>query len=265
MPKQIHSCQCQICVQEGDYPLKEQHQLINFFLSQLNKEQRRWYTAIESKRLDSNNRAVSKITGICHTTISRGRKELDEWLASGSIFRKPFRRGKPRIEIVYPNIKTTLEAIINNEIAGDPMTEVKWVRSSSRQLAKKLEELGYKINYCTVIRLLKEMGFSLKTNKKTKSRLENPQRDEQFKYIAQQKNNFVSSQFPIISVDTKKKELIGNFKKAGHTWCKKAEEVYKYDFTSLAICRAVPYGIYDVAKNKGSVFVGTSVIHQSLL
>ncbi|MCA1640136.1 MAG: ISAzo13 family transposase [Acidobacteria bacterium] len=245
-------------MQESDHPLKEQHQLINFFLSQLNKEQRRWFTAIEAKRQDNNNRAVSKITGICHTTISRGRKELDEWLVSGSISRNTSRRGKYKIEIVYPNIKTTLEALINNEIAGDPMTEVKWVRSSSRQLAKKLEELGYTINYCTVIRLLKEMGFSLKTNKKTKSRLENPQRDEQFKYIAQQKNNFVSNQLPVISVDTKKKELIGNFKKDGRTWCKEAEEVYKYDFTSLADCRAVPYGIYDVEKNKGYVFVGTS-------
>jgi transposase len=259
MPRQIHSCQCKICVQESDHPLKEQHQLINFFLSKLNKEQRRWFTALEAKRLASSNRAVSNITGICHTTISRGRKELDEWLESGFISPKPQRRrGKHKIEIVFPNLKTALEAIINNEIAGDPMTEVKWVRSSSRKLAVKLGEMGYQINYCTVIRLLKEMGFSLKTNKKTKSRLENPQRDEQFKYIAQQKNYFLSSQLPIISVDTKKKELIGNFKKDGYSWCKKSEEVYKYDFTSLADCRAVPYGIYDMAKNKGYVFVGTS-------
>lgn len=259
MQRQIHSCQCQICLYEDNISVKENHQLINFFLSKLNKEQRRWYAAIESKRPGNKYHAVSQITGISRATISRGHRELNEWLASGFITRKPFRGGKHKIEVTYPAIKTALEALIINEEAGDPMSEMKWVRSSSRQLAKKLNELGYQINYCTVIRLLKEMGFSLKTNKKKLTyRWEDPQRDEQFKYISRQKDSFISLGLPIISVDTKKKELIGDFKMNGKTWCKKAAEVNKYDFTSQAICRAVPYGIYDIEQNKGYVFVGIS-------
>lgn len=139
------------------------------------------------------------------------------------------------------------------------MSEQKWVRSGSRQLARKLKESGHQVGHNTVVRFLKEMGFSMKANKKKiKVTADGTKRDEQFRYIASQKKSYSEASFPIISVDTKKKELIGNFLNRGRTWCKNSEEVNSYDFPSLAICRAVPYGIYDFTKNKGYVFVVTS-------
>jgi len=102
------------------------------------------------------------------------------------------------------------------------------------------------------------MGFSLKSNKKKSNKSQDSEQDEQFQYIVSQRQAFRDAGLPIISVDTKKKELIGNFMRKGRVWCKKAEEVNRYDFTSLAVCRAVPYGVYDVTRNEGYVYVGTS-------
>lgn len=156
-------------------------------------------------------------------------------------------------------LESVLEKLLDNEMAGNPMNEQKWVRCSGAYLATKLKEAGYPVSRTRVYRLLRKMGFSLKRNNKKKSDKSNgPEEHEQFQYIASQKQLFIDVGSPIISVDTKKKELIGNFSNKGRIWSKKAEEVYKYDFTSLAVCRAVPYGIYDVTKNKGFVYVGTS-------
>jgi len=108
--------------------------------------------------------------------------------------------------------------------------------------------------------MLLDKGFSLRANFKKKNgvRAKYPERDEQFKYISSVRAKFTEEALPIISVDTKKKELIGDFKRPGRTWQKKADEVNEHDFRSLATCRAVPYGIYDVTKNIGHIFVGTS-------
>jgi hypothetical protein len=104
------------------------------------------------------------------------------------------------------------------------------------------------------------MGFSMKVSIKKKRGIipDSPKRDEQFRYIADQKNIFMAAKCPIISVDTKKSELIGDFKRSGKVWCREAREVNQYDFRSLAVCRAVPYGIYDLTRNRGYVYVGTS-------
>ena len=233
---------------------------MNFFLSRLNLQQRRWYVALESKRIGRGGDSLaSKITGVCTTAISCGRKELDRLLAEKFVVHPRPVGGRPRIEEKYPDIKTVLEQLLSDEVAGDPMSEQRWVRSSTYQLSVRLNEAGYRISRCTVWRLLKNMGFSLKANKKKfKPTSYGPERDEQFHYIAAQKKAFMSAGLPTISVDTKKKEWIGNFKRSGRVWCKNPEEVLKYDFTSLADCRAVPYGIYDLIQNRGYVFVGTS-------
>jgi len=216
---------------------------------------------MESKRAGfGGDGLISQITGACRASISRGRKELNEFLAFGSISRvRPFLSGRPKIEEKDPTVKAALEQMLADEIGGDPMSQQKWVRSSVRQLSRKLRESGHQIGHCTVLRLLKEMGFSMRANKKKiKVRLDGPERDEQFEYIAFQRKIFNDAGLPIISVDTKKKELIGNFQRSGRAWSKQAEEVNTHDFPSLAVCRAVPYGIYDVTKNLGYVFVGTS-------
>jgi hypothetical protein len=138
------------------------------------------------------------------------------------------------------------------------MTGQKWVRRSLRQLSKALRKRGYSIGRMTVRRLLQEAEYSLKANRKEQSGRPHPDRDRQFRYIARVKRVFTAAGHPVISVDTKKKELIGNFKNPGQAWCRQAEMVNVHDFRHDAVGRAVPYGIYDLTHNEGFVVVGTS-------
>ncbi len=138
------------------------------------------------------------------------------------------------------------------------MSAKKWVRDSLRKLEQALGEQGYDICRMTVRRLLKELDYSLQTNSKQFTGPPHPDRDRQFRYIKRVKQLFLAAGYPVISTDTKKKELIGNFKNAGRTWCDQPEVVNVHDFPSAALCRAVPYGIYDLTNNLGYVYVGTS-------
>jgi hypothetical protein len=148
--------------------------------------------------------------------------------------------------------------MVANETAGDPMGEQKWVRSSLRSLSQRLGDARHPASPPTVGRLLKDLGYSLKANVKKKAGKEHPDRDKQFQYIEAQIEAFRAAGWPIISVDTKKKELIGNFKNDGQAWCQEAEYVNVHDFLQDAVGRAVPYGIYDMIHNRGHVYVGTS-------
>ena len=145
------------------------------------------------------------------------------------------------------------------ETAGDPTSAQKWVRSSLRTLSGRLREAGHTASPPTVGRLLKTLGYALHVNaKRIEARATHPERSAQFDYIAQQRQAFAAAGLPIISVDTKKKELIGAFKNNGRAWSKEAEAVNVHDFLSAAQGRAVPYGIYDVTHNRGTVYVGAS-------
>jgi len=140
------------------------------------------------------------------------------------------------------------------------MGEQKWVRSSVRKLAERLKERGFSLAYNTVWRLLKRMGFSLRTAVRRRRGVCNDPaaRDEQFRYIAARRKSFIEAKLPVISVDTKKKELIGNFRNRGRVWCRVADEVDEHGFASAAEGVATPYGVYDVTKNTGYVAVGLS-------
>lgn len=138
------------------------------------------------------------------------------------------------------------------------MSEQKWLRSSLRSLSRRLKARGHRASANTVRRLLKKQSYSLKANRKEITGAPHPDRDEQFCYIESQKQAFLAQGLPVISVDTKKKELIGAFKNAGRSWCQQAEKVNVHDFRQDALARAVPYGIYDLKHNRGSVFVGQS-------
>jgi hypothetical protein len=151
-----------------------------------------------------------------------------------------------------------LEKVVEPETAGDPMSERKWVRSSLRALSRCLAEAGHAISPPTVRRLLRDQKYGRRANRKEETGPDSPDRDEQFRYIAGQKEAFLLAGQPVISVDTKKKELIGNFANAGRVWCREAEVVNVHDFCQDALGRAVPYGIYDVARNQGTVYVGAS-------
>lgn len=151
-----------------------------------------------------------------------------------------------------------LEALVAEQTAGSPATGQKWVRHSVGYLAEQLRQRGYRVSPATVYRLLEDGGYSLKANRKRFTGPPHPDRDRQFEYIANQKRRFAILGYPVISVDTKKKELIGNFKNPGRVWCRQAEEVNAHDFRDDALARAVPYGIYDLRQDRGSMYIGLS-------
>lgn len=147
---------------------------------------------------------------------------------------------------------------MEQETGGDPISQKKWVRRTLRQLSQALQQLGNQVGRTTVGRLLKQQGYSLRINRKKLTGTPHSDRDRQFKYIGWVKKLFMRAGYPVISVDTKKKELIGNFYNAGCTWCRQATEVNAHDFPEDAVAKAVPYGIYDLRHNLGYVYVGTS-------
>jgi hypothetical protein len=148
---------------------------------------------------------------------------------------------------------------VEPETAGDPMSEQRWTRSSLRQLSRRLAEAGYAVSHQTVGRLLKGLKYALHVNaKRVEARSNHPDRDDQFASIAAQRHAFQAAGLPVISVDTKTKELIGDFKNAGRAWGREAEAVNAHDFRDDALGRAAPYGIDDVTANRGAVYVGES-------
>ena len=148
---------------------------------------------------------------------------------------------------------------MEHETAGDPMTGLKWTRRTTEKIARELAHLGgIEVSANTVGRILKELGYSLRVNHKKISSGCGPDRDVQFKQISAMRDRFSARGLPVISVDTKKKELVGNFKNPGAAWNKHAVAVKDHDFRSQGLGLAVPYGIYDIQANRGSVFVGES-------
>jgi len=147
---------------------------------------------------------------------------------------------------------------MRHDTAGDPITGVKWSRRTTRKIAEELAAVGIAVSKNTVGRLLKEMDFKLRVNRKQIASTKNPDRNQQFLYMGQQRERFASQGLPIISVDAKKKEQIGNFKNTGAKWDRQPVLVKDHDFRSDADGMAIPYGIYDTQANRGAVFVGTS-------
>lgn len=204
---------------------------------------------------------VAKLTGMSPTTIRKGIHELQsvEELEPLERLRRPG-GGRKKVEIKDPKLIEYIEHIMDENTAGDPMSMLKWTNKSTYKIAEELNHQGRKIDPDTVGRLLKEMGYSLQANVKTREDGSGPERDAQFRYINKQVKKFVIRGDPVISVDTKKKERVGKFKNHGRTWRGKGQpkEVNVYDFPSLGIGTAIPYGIYDVKRNEGLVNVGMS-------
>jgi hypothetical protein len=202
-------------------------------------------------------KVVAAATGLSGACISMRLREL----RTGE--RPPSRgtgakRGPKFSEDKDPTLLRDLEQMLADEVAGSPTTDQKWVRSSTLKLRDRLRATGHRVGHCTVHRVLKKMGFSLRANQKRRGGSRCPGRDEQFHYIASQRKLFSEARQPAISVDTKQKELIGEFRNRGKAWCRQAAEVNEHDFTSTAECRAIPFGIYDVQRNEGHVAVGVS-------
>jgi hypothetical protein len=151
-----------------------------------------------------------------------------------------------------------LDELLADATAGDPITGLKWTRKTLRQLSRELRRKRIRVSRMTVRRLLRKRDYTLRVNRKRLTKDRNPNRDRQMRYIARTQKAFQKAGFPVISVDTKKKELIGNFRNAGRTWRRQPLEVFATDFPSDAEGKAIPYGIYDVAHKEGLVVIGTS-------
>ncbi len=147
---------------------------------------------------------------------------------------------------------------MKHEVAGDPCTGLKWTRRTTHKIARELRAGGIAVSARTVARLLKKLRFSLRINRKMIGRGSRPDRDEQFTYIARLRTRFAQRHRPIVSIDSKKKEMVGNFKNGGTAWNRTAVLVNDHDFRSDATGMALPHGIYDVQGNRGTIFVGIS-------
>ena len=151
-----------------------------------------------------------------------------------------------------------IEALMRHDTAGDPMTGLKWTRRTTAKIAVELGALGIAVSDRTVAKILRQMGYSLRVNHKKLSGRSPDERDAQFARIAELRESFAAQGLPIISIDTKKKELVGRFKNGGAAWNRTPVIVNDHDFRSDADGIAIPYGIYDLQANRGTVFVGTS-------
>lgn len=228
-------------------------------LSQLNESQARWYIAREASRYGRGGiKRLHEISGMSRTTIIKGIKELNQKSLglNGRIRKKG--GGRKKLEYKDSKLEQSLHDIMEETTSGDPMSLIKWTNKSLIRIEKELKRRNHQMSYQTIRRRIKKMRYSLQSNKKSYEGKSVIERDKQFRYINETAKNFTKKNQPIISVDTKKKELVGNFKNSGKTWRKKGEpeEVNVYDFLSLAKGKAIPYGAYDITLNKGFVNVG---------
>ena len=229
-------------------------------LPQLDERRRRAFAAAEARAAGRGGiAAVSRVTRIAASTIGRGLKELDapETSPPPDRVRRPGGGRKPLTE-TNPRLLDDLNALVDSDARGDPMSPLRWTCKSLRRLAAELRKLGHQISHTVVGELLKKLNFSLQANRKTREGADNPDRDAQFGVVNDAAKRALSENQPVISVDTKKKELVGDFKNAGREWRKEGEpeEVRVHDFIIKELGRAVPYGIYDLAANEGWVSVG---------
>jgi transposase len=225
----------------------------------LNERSRRRWAAAEAR---SHGRggiaAVARATGISEGTVRRGLAELD---AAGELEPERVRRagaGRPGILEREPGLSDALDALIDPVTRGDPESPLRWTSKSAAKLAAALTEMGHQVVDRTVLRLLKVKGYSLQANKKTREGAQHPDRDAQFEHINQTVSEALTAGEPVISVDAKKRELVGDFKAVGREFEPKGRpvEVRGHDFKDKDLGHAIPYGVYDLTAEEGWVSVG---------
>jgi len=204
---------------------------------------------------------VARATGMSRITIDTGLTELASPVGTEPAPTRLRRRGggrKPRTQ-KDPGLLAALEFLIEPTTRGDPMSPLRWTCKSLRNLAAELTSQGHEVSHQTVSELLSGLGYSQQANRKTREGDDHPDRDAQFKHINDRTTHFLKAGEPVISVDTKKKELIGDFKNAGQEWMPKGEPeiVRTHDFPDPELGKVIPYGVYDLANNEGWVNVGT--------
>ncbi len=236
--------------------ISKRHKILSPFLDE---KSRRLMIATESKVIGHGGiGVVSKSTGVSRTTISTGLRELkNPELIDTSRIRKEGGGRKKEVEKL-PAIEKELEKLIEPALRGEPDSPLMWTSKSLRKLSVELKLKGFNVSHKLVGEILKAKGFSLQANRKTDEGKGHPDRNQQFEHIHLKVKDFQENNQPVISVDAKKKELIGNFKNNGKEWHKEKEpeKVKVYDFLSDAEGKAIPYGVYDLSQNNGWVSVG---------
>jgi len=202
--------------------------------------------------------AVSRASGISPNTIRKGMREIEsgDRLQSGRVRRHG--GGRKPIGETDPELVVALERLVADDCRGDPMQVLLWTSKSVRKLAVELRELGFDVHFTTVAQVLRSLGYSLQSNRKSLEGSQHPDRDRQFRLINDRVGAAVAAGEPAISIDTKKKELVGDFANKGREWRAKGDpiKVSTHDFPSQAVGKAIPYGVYDIAANEGFVNVG---------
>jgi len=241
---------------------RSEEELMLDVLGTLNEAQARWFVAREAMiRGHGGIKEVCSLTGVSKPTVIKGMKELKSGkplCPEGRVRRKG--GGRKKIVEQHPETQTIVAGIMDETTVGDPMSLLKWTSKSTYQIRDQLQTLGYSISEDTVGRMLKDMEYSLQANVKSKEGKNHKERDRQFHHINELAKAFVASKDPVVSVDAKKKERIGEFKNSGRKWRAKGSprEVNVYDFPSLSKGAACLYGTYDEQRNAGMVNVGMS-------
>lgn len=228
-------------------------------MGMLDERGQRLWAAIEARAAGRGGiAAVVRATDVSESTVRRGLEELDqrERLERGRV-RRPG-AGNKRIRDTNPTIERDLGRLLEDSTRGDPESPLRWTSKSTAKLAAGLVAFGHHVSEVTVQRVLKSMGFSLQANRKTREGEQHPDRDAQFRYISQTAQAALAAGQPVISVDSKKRELVGNFKAVGREWAPKGEpvEVSTHDFKDKELGHAIPHGIFDPLANEGWVTVG---------
>jgi hypothetical protein len=224
----------------------------------LNERQRRLLAGAEARALGRGGIAqVARTSGLHPETVASGVTELAAGPPVTDRVRRPGGGRKPLTE-TDPELLAMLEELVNPEARGDPTSPLRWTVKSTRQLAASLTARGHRISHVVVGELLHKLGYSLQANAKTREGRQHPDRDAQFGHINATVAAALAAGEPVISVDTKKKELVGDFKNGGREWHPSGSpvEVRTHDFKDLELGKAIPYGIYDLANNEGWVSVG---------
>ena len=201
---------------------------------------------------------VRRACGLSRVTITKGIRELDEDPIATECIRHPG-AGRRKLLVSDPELPRALETLVEPLTRGDPESPLRWTCKSTRTLAAELTSQNHPVSHEKVAQFLRGMEYSLQGNRKTKEGKDHPDRDAQFQHINDQVHRALAAGRPVISVDTKKKELVGNYQNKGRQWRKnKSPDVVNgHDFPDPSVPRAYPYGIYDLARNRGFVNVGT--------
>jgi hypothetical protein len=226
----------------------------------LNEQSRRRFVALEAQALGHGGVSLmARISGLARSTIYRGLLDIRRKVSAppGRVRRRG--GGRKRKSLEDATLEADLKDLVEPVTRGDPMRPLLWTARSLRTLAKELAEKGHRVCPTVVGGLLRGMGYSLQANSKTREGGHHIDRDAQFRYVNAQAKAFLAAREPVISVDTKKKELVGNFKNNGRAWrpAGRPEPVKVHDFIDPRLGRAVPYGVYDITNNVGWVSVGT--------